>query len=268
MKRCRLVATDLDGTLLRDDRALSARTRRALGLASAAGAEVVLVTARPPRFVDALAEAHGLTGTAVCSNGALVYDIASRTVISSRTLSVGLARRIAGSLAQALPGIGFAVETGHRVLHAPGYGLRLPEDSGAEFAVAALDDLWSAGAPVVKLLAWSPVFDADAMVAAAGHAVGPVAHVTHSGGTGLLEISAAGVTKADTLSALCAERGIEAAEVVAFGDMPNDLSVLHWAGAGYAVANAHPTVLSAVARHTASNEEDGVAAVLERLFTA
>lgn len=88
------------------------------------------------------------------------------------------------------------------------------------------------------------------------------------GGRGLLEISASGVTKAGTLSVLCAGRGIDAAEVVAFGDMPNDLSVLEWAGAGYAMGNAHPSVPAAIATHTLSNEEDGVADVIERLFGA
>ncbi|MFK0256051.1 HAD family hydrolase [Streptomyces sp. NPDC090445] len=263
----RLIATDLDGTLLRNDGKISERTRRALRGATDAGAEVVLVTARPPRYVDALIAAYGLAGTAVCSNGALVYDMTSRSVVSSRTLPVDSARRAAEALTEAVPGIGFAVETGHRVLFAPGYGHRLPEDVDAEFAVPSVDDLWRSEAPIVKLLAWSDAFDADTMLASAERAAGSVAQFTHSGGSGLLEISASGVTKAGTLSALCAERGIDTAEVVAFGDMPNDLSILTWAGAGYAVANAHASVLSAVSRHTASNEEDGVAVALEQLFS-
>lgn len=267
MKRIRLVATDLDGTLLRNNGELSERTRQALILASEAGVEVVLITARPPRFVDALAEAYGLAGTAVCSNGALVYDIASRIVVSSRTLTVELARHLSDELSHVLPGIGFAIETGHKVIYAPEYRLRLPEDADAEFGVAGIGDLWLADVPIVKLLAWSSAFDSDVMVAAAENAVGRLAHFTHSGGVGLLEISAAGVTKAGTLSALCAADGIDAAEVIAFGDMPNDLSILHWAGTGYAVANAHPAVLSAVTQRTLSNDDDGVAVVLEELFT-
>ncbi|MGW6691578.1 HAD family hydrolase [Streptomyces sp. NPDC054961] len=266
MMRPRLVATDLDGTLLRKDGGISERTRQALRRAAEGGAEVVLITARPPRFVDQLTAAYGLDGTAVCSNGALVYDMATRTVLTRRTLEVSSARLTADALARAVPGIGFAVETGHKVMCAPGYGLRLPEDSDAEFAVPSVEDLWVTDVPIVKLLAWSARHDADTLLAAAERAAGPIAQFTHSGGTGLLEISASGVTKAGTLSALCADRGIGTSEVIAFGDMPNDLSILHWAGTGYAVANAHPSVLAAVARHTASNEEDGVAAVLEQLF--
>ena len=91
--------------------------------------------------------------------------------------------------------------------------------------------------------------------------------VTHSTvGPALLELSAAGVSKATTLARLCAELGVDAADVVAFGDMPNDLPMLAWAGTAYAVANAHPSVLAAVERRAASNDEDGVAQVLEQLF--
>nr|WP_203183506.1 HAD family hydrolase [Streptomyces pratensis] len=266
MTHPRLVATDLDGTLLRSDGTLSARTSEALRRVAGTGAEVVLVTARPPRFVDALAGAYGLTGTAVCSNGALVYDIGARTVITSHTLPVETARRVADALTGSLRGIGFAVETGHRVNCAPGYGLRLPEDAGAEYDVPRVADLWSAGDPIVKLLAWSPDRDTDSMLAVAEEAAAAMAQVTHSGGRGLLEISAARITKARTLAALCAGRGVARRQVVAFGDMPNDLSVLTWAGTGYAMANAHPEVLAGATHRTASNDDDGVASVLEDLF--
>ncbi|MFG2301486.1 HAD family hydrolase [Actinacidiphila glaucinigra] len=268
MPRPLLVATDLDGTLLRNDGTLSARTLDALRTTSGAGAEVVLVTARPPRYLDALAAATGLTGTAVCSNGAIVYDIAGRTVTGSTPLAASVARRVAAALRDAAPGVGFAVETGHHLRWAPGYGHHLPEDADAELPVRSLAELWTAPGPVVKLLAWSPALDADALLAVAEHAAGGGAQFTHSGGRGLLEVSARGVTKAAALAALCADRGIPAERVVAFGDMPNDLPVLTWAGTACAVANAHPAVLAAVPHRTASNEDDGVARVLERLFGA
>ncbi|MEV7401313.1 Cof-type HAD-IIB family hydrolase [Streptomyces sp. NPDC091267] len=261
-----MIASDLDGTLLRNDGTLSPRTLRALRTAEGAGVEIVIVTARPPRFVDRLAEATGLVGTAVCSNGALVYDIATRTVVSSRVLPLTTAQRVATALGAAVPEVGFALETGNQVLYEPAYRLRLSEDVGAELPVPTLADLWLTEAPVTKLLVWSDRLDADTLLAAARQGAGDEVQLTHSGGRGLLEISAPGVTKAGTLSMLCAGRGIDAAEVIAFGDMPNDLSVLGWAGTGYAMANAHPAVLAAVPTHTLSNEEDGVAEVIERLF--
>ncbi|MGW3244696.1 HAD family hydrolase [Streptomyces sp. NPDC001070] len=266
MPRPRLVATDLDGTLLRDDGTLSARTLGALRTAALAGAEVVLVTARPPRYLDALAAATGLTGTAVCGNGAIVYDIGRQAVTGSSPLPLPVARRVAAALLDAAPGVGFAVETGRLLRWAPGYGHHLPEDADAEVALGSPAELWATPDPIVKLLAWSPVLDADTLLTVAGRSAGDEAQFTHSGGRGLLEVSARGVTKAAALAALCAARGILAAEVIAFGDMPNDLPVLTWAGTAVAVANAHPAVLAAVRRHTASNQDDGVARVLERLY--
>jgi hydroxymethylpyrimidine pyrophosphatase-like HAD family hydrolase len=78
-----------------------------------------------------------------------------------------------------------------------------------------------------------------------------------------VEIAAAGVSKAAALAELCEELGVMPAEVVAFGDYPNDLPMLEWAGHAVAVANAHPEVLAAVTEVTASNDDDGVAVVLD-----
>jgi hypothetical protein len=79
-------------------------------------------------------------------------------------------------------------------------------------------------------------------------------------------MGALGVSKATTLARFAKELGVEAKDVVAFGDMPNDLPMLAWAGTAYAVANAHPLVLEAVSLTTDSNDDDGVAKVLEQLF--
>ncbi len=97
---------------------------------------------------------------------------------------------------------------------------------------------------------------------------GEHAEITRSSESALLEISGAGVSKATTLAKCCAERGVTASEVVAFGDMPNDLAMLGWAATSYAVANAHPHVLAATTHRTASNEDDGVARVIERIIAA
>ena len=78
--------------------------------------------------------------------------------------------------------------------------------------------------------------------------VGDRAVVAFSGAGGLAEVSAKGVTKAAALAGWCAELGIDAGEVWAFGDMPNDLPMLTWAGRSFAVANAHDDVLAAAIR--------------------
>ncbi|MER6949331.1 HAD family hydrolase [Nonomuraea sp. NPDC000554] len=259
----RIVATDLDGTLLDSRHSVSPRTRRALRLARESGAEIVFVTARAPRGVDQIAEQAGVTGTAICSNGAVVYDLDTREIVATHALDPGGLREMVEILTEALPGVAFAAETGRGVLAEPGYGVAHTNDAACRREVPAVSE---ADEPVAKLLVWSRTHPVDEMFAAAVAAVDGQAEVTHSGVPGLLEISATGVTKAGTLALHCEARGVAAAEVVAFGDMPNDLAVLTFAGAGYAMANAHHLVRSAVERHTLSNDEDGVAVVLERLF--
>jgi hydroxymethylpyrimidine pyrophosphatase-like HAD family hydrolase len=124
-------------------------------------------------------------------------------------------------------------------------------------------------APAHKLLFGHPGWTADELLAVAQEALGDLAEATHSNpARSVIEMSAHGVSKATTLACLCASRGIAAADVLAFGDMPNDLPMLTWAGAAVAVANAHPQVLSAVSHHTGTNDGDGVARILEVLVTA
>jgi hydroxymethylpyrimidine pyrophosphatase-like HAD family hydrolase len=129
--------------------------------------------------------------------------------------------------------------------------------------VATIEEL--ASEPVLKLLGLCRGRDPDELVAVADAAVGDLVTVTHSS-LPLLEISAAGVTKASTLALLCDELGIAADEVVGVGDMPNDLPMLTWAGTSYAMANAHPTVRATADHVAASNDDDGVAGVIEGLL--
>jgi len=258
----RLVATDLDGTLLGPS-GLSDRTRGVLRDVVAAGVDLVVVTARPPRYLDPL----GLDGVAVCANGALLYDLSTRQVIEALPLAGELAQRAAAALGVACPGVGFAVETGVHVVFEPAYTRDFRED--VRVAAADRADLWLRGDPIVKLLAWSAAHSADLLLAAAREAIGDLAECTHSGGSGLVEISATGVTKVAALARLCAARGIAAADVVAFGDMPNDLAMLRWAGRGYAIETGHPTLLATPGLLRAPGPaDDGVATVLSSLLAA
>lgn len=259
----RIVATDLDGTLLTSTGSVSPRTRQALRAARAAGAEIVFVTARAPRGVQEIAAQAEVTGTAICSNGAVVYDLATDEITASNPLDPQAARKVAEALALALPDVGLAVETGRNVLIEAAYTRRIEHDVAFYREV---DSVFGVDQPIVKLLALSPSRTADEMYAAVSDTIGDLAEVTYSGLEGLLEISAPGVTKAATLDRLCRERGVGAGDVVAFGDMPNDLAVLLYAGAGYAMANAHEMVLAAAEHRTLSNDEDGVAVVLEDLL--
>jgi hydroxymethylpyrimidine pyrophosphatase-like HAD family hydrolase len=119
---------------------------------------------------------------------------------------------------------------------------------------------------VLKILAFHHELDPDAFLTVARRAVGDRATITRSSPSALLEISGPGVSKASTLELCCAERGISPEEVVAFGDMPNDVEMLTWAGTSYAMGNAHPAVIAAASGRTVANNEDGVAVVIEKIL--
>ena len=90
--------------------------------------------------------------------------------------------------------------------------------------------------------------------------VGDQLSITYSTDDGLIEVAAAGVNKGQAMAGLAQAWGIDAADAVAFGDMPNDLEMLTWAGHGVAMANAHPD-LAAIATEIAPHHgDDGVAA--------
>ncbi|MEU7554803.1 Cof-type HAD-IIB family hydrolase [Streptomyces sp. NPDC044571] len=265
----RLIATDLDGTLLRDDKSVSLRTVAALAAAEEAGIEVFFVTGRPARWMDVVSDhVHG-HGLAICANGAAVVDLhAGREFVEVRALARATALTVVETLRAAAPGTSFAVETTTGINYEPLYPPFFL-DPGAQVAAAEKlleQDADDKAAPVLKLLAHHTELTPDDFLALARSAAGAYASITRSSPTALLEISGLGVSKASTLALCCAERGISPAEVVAFGDMPNDVEMLRWAGTSYAMGNAHPDVIAAASGRTVANNEDGVAVVIERIL--
>ncbi|MFJ3584444.1 Cof-type HAD-IIB family hydrolase [Streptomyces sp. NPDC090127] len=265
----RLIATDLDGTLLRDDKSVSERTVAALAAAERAGIEVFFVTGRPARWMDVVSDhVHG-HGLAICANGAAVVDLHSGgAFLEVRPLAREVALDVVATLRTVAPGVSFAVELTTGIHYEPLYPPFFL-DPGATVATAEkllYEEEPGAAPPVIKLLAQHPELDPDVFLATARAAAGGLASLTRSSPTALLEISGLGVSKASTLELCCAERGISAAEVVAFGDMPNDIEMLSWAGRSYAMGNAHPDVIAAASGRTVANNEDGVAAVIERIL--
>jgi Cof subfamily protein (haloacid dehalogenase superfamily) len=268
----RLVATDIDGTLLRSDGTVSDRTRAALHAAADAGLLVAFVTGRPPRWLDVLVEQTGHLGVAVGANGAVIYDMGSEEILAAHLLDQRLMLDIGRELRAAFPRVQFAVEYGRGFAGEPGYvhdwAINPPYDRrGVPIApprVGSFEEITDE--PGVKLLAKDRQVDADRFMADAIRLIGDRATVTHSSSFGLLEISAPGVTKATGLAEVASAHGIPAAEVVAIGDMPNDLPMLQWAGRSYAVANAHPEVRAVADEVVASNDEDAVARLIESLL--
>jgi HAD superfamily hydrolase (TIGR01484 family) len=261
--RPRLIATDLDGTVVRSDGTVSQRTAAAFARVHAAGTTVVFVTGRPPRLMAPIAEAFGPRGTAICSNGALILDMASREVIAEREIDVATLALARDRLRAAIPGIGLAVE---RAAELDGDDLYEAGEWDADITVLRPGEarLWSRPAP--KLIGRHPSLSADELLELAAPALGTLVTAYHSNGHRLVEAVAADVSKAHALARYAAGLGIAPAEVAAFGDMPNDLPMFTWSGRSYAVANAHPTVLAAADQVIGSHDEDGVAAELERLF--
>ena len=255
----RLVATDLDGTLLRSDGTCSERTRATLAAVERAGIQVVLVTARPPRWLHDLVDHVGEHGIVLCANGAFVYDVHRRRILQERCMPAGVVAQIAEDLRSALPGIAFAVES--RVGFRREVGYRSANTTAQDVVAPILEELLD---PLPgKMLARSDDVPAEYFHKVVEDIVRDRAVVSYSGASGLAEISALGVTKASALGEWCAAKGIDSADVFAFGDMPNDLPMLAWAGRSFGVANAHPAVLDMVDEVCVSNDEDGVARVLE-----
>ena len=262
MDGIRLVASDLDGTLLRSDETVSERTRQAVAAARDAGITVVLVSGRPPRSLGPIAERIGVGGIAICANGAVVWDLDSGTMVDHSPLAADLAARLVGALRAAVPGALFAVELER------GFGREAGWTGGpieAPAEVLEADALELISGPVTKLLVRHPTLPFPEVAERARQVVGADAVVTWAG-LRVVEISAAGVTKAFALERLCRSLGVAAEEVVAVGDMPNDLAMLAWAGTAVAVANAAQEVLDAADEVTAANVDDGVALLLERIL--
>jgi Cof subfamily protein (haloacid dehalogenase superfamily) len=260
----RLIAIDLDGTLLRSDGSVSERTRVTLGRAVDSGIQAVMVTGRPARHVGVIKEgAEQLGDFAICLNGALVYDLRRHAVVDQSRVPAEVARGLIGRFRNGLPGICFAVEVGLDHGWEPDYGRR--RDKPEDWQLPPADALVLCQRGVNKLIAFHPDLSPEQLVLRSQDLVADRASVTYSGAP-FLEIGPRQVSKASALIRYCAARAIDASQVLAFGDMPNDLSMMTWAGRGVAMANAHPAVLAATVEVTASNDEDGVALVIERLL--
>lgn len=266
-----LVATDIDGTLLRSDGTISDRTRRAVAAVEQAGLPFVLVTGRPPRWLAPVRDQLGHRGVAICANGALVMDLHTEEVVRVDAFDPDVGRDVLRRIRDLGHAIGagaitFGVEWEDGFAHEAAYPRGIRQSELVAHAVTGVeDDEAFFDRPVIKVLVRGTDGPVDALVDAAVSATEGLATVTWST-TGLLEISALGVDKAAALARFAGEHGVEAADAMAFGDMPNDLAMLGWVGRGVAVANAHPLVLDAADETTAANDDDGVALVLERLL--
>jgi len=264
-----LIASDVDGTLIDSDELLSPRTRAVITAAVESGSTFVLATGRPPRWITPIVDALGFAPISVCANGSVLYDADSDRILSAATLAPAELAVLAEVAQAAIPGVGLAVERVGRSAHdaatpqfvsSPGYEHAWLNPDNTE---VSLDDLLSF--PAVKLL----VRKAGARSADMAEVLAPLvteagAAITYSTDNGLIEVMPTGISKASGIAVVADQVGVRPESVIAFGDMPNDVAMLRWAGHGVAMGNAHPDARAAADEITGTNDDDGVAKVLER----
>lgn len=260
----RLIATDLDGTFLRTDGTVSGRTAHVWAALPERGIETVLVTARPPRWLHDLQHVVGRHGIAICGNGAFVYAVAEREVIEAHGFDPGLLTGIIQDLRAEVPSVVLATETAIGAFFEASWPDPHKDPAVEHSPRGDLDVLLSA--PVGKLLALAPSLATEDFLRVVEEVVADRGHLAYSGAFGLAEINPVGVTKAVALEQWSSELSVPSEAVWAFGDMPNDLPMIEWAGLGVAVANAHPAVLEAADLVAPSNDDDGVAVTVEPLL--
>lgn len=259
----RLIGSDLDGTLLSHDEVISEGNLEALWRAQEAGVPVVFATGRPPRWMGEVARQTRHTGLAVCANGALLYDLGTEQVVGSNLISVPTLREVAEALLGEFGEVRFALEHDAGFDYEDGY--RHDYDIGPT-AITVRTRLDVLSTPGIKLLVRHHELSSDDFLDRAQALLGASVTVTSSSSVGLLEIAAAGVSKATGLATVAEQMGIAADQVATVGDMPNDLPMLAWSGHSFAVANAHPAVLAAADDTVASNIDGGFAQVVDRVL--
>jgi len=262
-----MVATDLDGTFLATGGQPTAFNVRAVLRASQLGVRVVFATGRPSRWLQPLDAVRSAHPYAIASNGAVVVNLETGAVVEAHPLPVDVTADVAAQVGARVPGAGFAVEyTGGGWGRTPAYPVRGDMVAQDVLSGGAADLLHRGTA--VKLLIYGPGVPTEALVRLVAPLVGDRLELTYSmvRPDGLLELCAPGVNKASALRHLMAQDGIEPARLAAFGDMPNDLPMLRLAGYGFAMANAHPSLLDQGFRIAGDHDDSGFAHALLALL--
>jgi len=260
-----LIATDLDGTLLRSDHTVSERTRRALAAATAAGAKHVVVTGRSASWTKPTLDAIGYTGLAVCSQGGQLYDAGTHRQLTSITLDRKLAQVALGKIEAETGPLLLAVARDGldgELLTGPGYTLPGNGEDDTR-AITDLAELWAE--PITRLFLQHPVLTDDELTHVVREIGAQLVDVVMAG-PGFVEVLPVGLSKATGLALAASRLGVSRSRAIAFGDMPNDLPMFRWAAHSVAMADAHPLLLPSADEITLGNDADGVAVVLEKLF--
>ena len=264
-RRPKLIASDLDGTIVAHYGDVTQRTIDAFRKAHSMGVVIYFVTGRPPRWMPEIKEAFGI-GNAICGNGAMLYDLQNDKVIEEWLIPIEAQIETARRLRAAIPQISFAVES-HNYFHREKAYIPRWDVGLDNIGVDRIEEVITS--PALKLLARcsQQELSSDEMLAIAKTELDGVVTVTHSNPSdSLLEISALGVSKGMTLAKIAARLGIDASDCVSFGDNPNDFSMLEWCGRSFAMADGHPEGPQHAKGIAGPCEEDGVAIIIEQLL--
>ncbi|MDO5724163.1 MAG: HAD family hydrolase [Flaviflexus sp.] len=251
----RLIATDLDGTLLDGQGGVSAENRDALVSARRAGLRIVIATGRPPSWLDMV---RGIVDDLIiiASNGALILD-EKMAVREMRTFAEETVAEIAAQLRSALPGATLGLQRPWRFTSERDW-------PGADLVSRIEDE----PAEAVKILARCDERGSADMQAAVAERLEGLATVTYSrsNAPGLLELSAPGVTKAAALEELAGQLDIAPEHIAAFGDMPNDEEMLRLVGHPHLMGNAPTDLHVPGARRIGNNDEDAVGTTIREIL--
>lgn len=266
----RLLATDVDGTLLNPSHEITDRTKAAFAAARSAGMEVIAISGRQPYSIAVIVDGTALDGDAIGSNGAVAMDLTTREVLFEEVMELSAQREIVERMQGLFPGLSLVSVRDGGDTYVAEHGYSGMQDPGAKVArwpiehrLGTREDVLAE--PSVKLVMRDDSVTPDDLLEAARRLAVPGCHATTSGAP-FLEVGRAGVTKASALARYCADRGIDQSDVVAFGDNINDVEMLRWAGLGVAMANGEPEARAAADHVTLSNADDGVAVVIEELL--
>lgn len=260
----RLIATDLDGTLVRTDGTVSPYTLEVLDRIRAAGFPLIGVTGRGPRLVELCRQDIPAADYLAMAQGGHVLETATGRWLRRTSLDGAVFAKAVDLIETEVGDLRCTVEA-EFTPGAPLWG-----DPGPTWPYPGswrpMERAEALSGPVLKVFLQAPSLSPDELLAVARVVVPVTLCEVTEAGTGFLELTPPGVTKASGLAVITTALGIEPQDVLAFGDAPNDTPMLAWAGHGVAVANAHPEVLALVDEVTLSNDADGVAAYLERMF--
>lgn len=265
--RIRLIATDLDGTLLRDDKTIGRAEVAALRGAADAGLFLVAATGRQPGTVPVDLAECGIRYL-VAANGAIGVEHASGSILFETEIPAPVVAEIAAVVRRELPDarLSAAREHGRHYVVEPGYAELVldSEHVPADYlSLAPSEEVTSA--PTLKLTVRHPELSPEEMLLILGAAGAEACQLTTSGAP-FLEIGGAGVNKATGLARLGEVLGVDASEVLAFGDAGNDVEMLAWAGYGVAMGNATEAARAVADHVTGTNNDGGLASVVEAIL--